>query len=68
MLNLHSICKHTITALKSHKQLANNMRESWEDIQADIAKKSDIIIINVLNNLADLYPQAPPTGATPRMK
>jgi hypothetical protein len=37
-------------------------------IRLNLTKKIDQIINTILNNLADYYPQAPPTGGTHRMR
>jgi len=39
-----------------------------ERIKLDITKRIDSFLIEVLKNLAPYYPQAPPTGGTPKMR
>ena len=40
----------------------------FDEIQYFLAARTENIYNNVLKNLADLYPQATPSGGTPRMK
>lgn len=75
MLNLHSIFSEVCTALKNSDFLKRAIREAlldeeeaWNEIYYLLAIKAENIYNNILANLADLYPQAQPTGGTPRMR
>ena len=66
MLNVHSIFKHTIEALNNNKVITTKTK--IEDLKTNLIIEIDNILKNILINLADSYPQAPPSGGTIRMR
>jgi hypothetical protein len=66
MLNVQSILSHTIKAFESNEKLIK--RINIEEVKEDLAIEIDCILKNIMINLADSYPQAPASGATPKMK
>ena len=66
MLNSHSIIQHTVKAIMENSQLKK--MENVEKMKQDLAFEVDNMVNNILINTADKYPQAPPSGGTPRMK
>ena len=75
MLNLHSIFSAVMTRIKQSRLVQQAIRDRGEaaeevlgTIKYRLSVKTENIYNNVLVNLADLYPQAEPTGGTPRMR
>ena len=66
MLNLHSIFRQTINTIEKHELL--KIRLNVEEVRDMLIIDLDNILNNILVNLADNYPEAPPSGGTPRMK
>ena len=69
MLNIHSIHRKTIEAILSNEHLkeGKNIKDK-ERVREDLIMEVDNIVNNILINTADNYPQAPPSGGTPRMR
>ena len=69
MLNIHSIHKKTVEAILSNQHLKErkNIKDK-EKVKEDLIMEVDNIVNNILINTADNYPQAPPSGGTPRMR
>lgn len=75
LLNLHSIFSEACTAIKSSKLVREKIREENRKEESELnnlyyllALKAEDIYNSILGNLENLYPQAPPTGGTPRMR
>jgi CRISPR/Cas system-associated endoribonuclease Cas2 len=65
ILNLHSAYQRTACALRQHPQIKRRIKEEeW----AIFVSELDSILAHTLNNLADLYPMATPSGGTLRMR
>jgi hypothetical protein len=64
-LNLHSAYQRTVCALQQHPQTKGRVKEAeWALFMAEL----DGVLAHILNNLADLYPMATPSGGTLRMR
>lgn len=66
ILNVHSIFKHTIHSVKEHPILKEVVKV--DELKGNLIYQIDIILKNILINLADSYPQAPASGGTIRMR
>ena len=66
MLNLHSIFRQTINTIEKNELLKTRL--NIEEVRDMLIIDLDNILNNILVNLADNYPEAPPSGGTPRMK
>ena len=66
VVNLHAVFRETYKRISSHFILKNKF--NLPELKAELAYEIDLIIKNILANLADNYPQAPVTGGTPRMR
>ena len=69
MLNINSIHRKTIQAILSNEYLkeGKNIKDK-EKMKENLIMEVDNIVNNILINTADNYPQAPPSGVTPRMR
>jgi hypothetical protein len=64
-INLHSAYQRTVCAIQQHPQTKDRVKErEWTLFVAEL----DGILAHILNNLADLYPMATPSGGTLRMR
>ena len=66
MLNIHSIFKQIIKTIQTSKELTEHI--DIKDLETKLVIDIDKILNNILINLADNYPQAPPTGGTLKMR
>jgi fumarylacetoacetate (FAA) hydrolase family protein len=66
MLNVQSIFQKIIEALRNNELL--KAKVDIEKVKSALVIQIDSILKNILINLADLYPQAPPAGGTSRMR
>ena len=66
MLNVHSIYRQTVKAIEEDKCLKDMVQV--DELKDNLIIQLDNILNNILINLADSYPQAPPSGSTPRMR
>jgi hypothetical protein len=64
ILNIHSLLKQTYKAL-SRSPLTN---QTHHQLDLVLIRDIDGMVTSILTNLADLYPQAPATGGTLRMR
>ena len=66
MLNVHSIYRQTIRAIEGNESLKNIV--DIERIKDDLVIEVDNMLNSIFVNLAPIYPQAPISGGTPRMR
>jgi hypothetical protein len=66
MLNVHSIFRETVRTFEEHPLLKGKI--NFEEFINDFVMQVDNMLNNILINLADNYPQAPPSGGTLRMR
>ena len=66
MLNIHSIFKHTIKSIREQACLKEIV--DIDELKENLIFEVDLILKNILINLADSYPQAPISGGTIRMR
>lgn len=66
MINLHAVFRETIHTISNDEILSKKVDVSA--LQDDLILEMDNMLNNILLNLADNFPQAPPSGGTPRMR
>ena len=66
MLNIQAIFRETIKAIKENKELLGDIE--IQQLQKELTIEVEGILRNICDNLADIYPQAPIVGGTPKMK
>jgi hypothetical protein len=68
MLNIHQIYRQTIRALSQNPCLKDIIQSESEEIKKALTTDIDSMVQNILENLAENYPQAPVVGGSLRMK
>jgi len=66
MLNVHSIFREAMQSLEKSKIFKDSNK--LVNFRNKLILEVEEMLENILINLADSYPQAPPAGATPRMR
>lgn len=64
LLNVHAVCRETFKCLKEREIIEGKEKE----VELALIELTDITLTNAVNSLAPYYPQAPPSGGTPRIR
>jgi hypothetical protein len=64
LLNVHAVCRETFRSLKERGIIDGREKE----VELALTELADNTLTNAVRSLAPYYPQAPPSGGTPRIR